>query len=90
MYKRELAVSAAVKELSPKTTAKESSLQMYFNIYSCMRSGKTYKMGTSEAFTQFLLEQILQDEGEEAFKLALTAVKGNAVYRKSKNNAQPG
>lgn len=90
VYKRELAVSAAVKELSPKTAAKESSLQMYFNIYSCMRSGKTYKMGTSEAFTQFLLEQILQDEGEEAFKLALTAVKGNAVYRKSKNNAQPG
>ena len=28
VYKRELAVSAAVKELSPKTAAKESSLQM--------------------------------------------------------------
>lgn len=90
VYKRELAVSVAVKELSQKTDAKESSLQMYFNIYSCMRRGKTYKMGTSESFTQFLLEQILQDEGAEAFELALTAVKGNAVYRESKNNAQPG
>lgn len=90
VYNRDIVASVAVKELAQKTDARESSLQMYLNIYACMRKGKTYKMGTSESFTQFLLEQILHDEGEEAFRLALVAVKGNAAYRESKNNAQPG
>lgn len=90
VYNHDVATGVAVKDLAQKTDARESSLQMYLNIYACMRKGKTYKMGTSESFTQFLLEQILQDEGADAFEMALTAVKGNAVYRESKNNAQPG
>ena len=90
VYNREIAVSTAVKDLTQKIGARDSSLQMYLNIYACMRKGKTYKMGTSESFTQFLLEQILHDEGADAFELALKAVKGNAIYRESKNNAQPG
>ncbi len=90
VYSREITVDAAVKELSQKTDAKASSLQMYINIYACMRKGKVYKMGTSESFTQFLLESILRDEGPDAFKQALIAVKSNAVYRASKDNAQPG
>ena len=90
VYNRDIAVSAAVKALTQRIDARDSSLQMYLNIYACMRKGKTYKMGTSESFTQFLLEQILCDEGAGAFELALKAVKGNALYRESKNNAQPG
>ena len=90
VYNHGIAASVAVRDLAQKTDARESSLQMYLNIYACMRRGKTYKMGTSESFTQFLLEQILRDEGAEAFELALMAVKGNAEYRESKNNAQPG
>jgi hypothetical protein len=90
VYNRDIAVSAAVKALTQRIDARDSSLQMYLNIYACMRKGKTYKMGTSESFTQFLLEQIWREEGTEAFELALKAVKGNAIYRESKNNAQPG
>ena len=90
VYARELTIDAAVKELSQKTEAKASSLQMYLNIYACMRKGKVYKMGTSESFTQFLLENILRDEGPDAFSAALIAVKSNAAYRASKDNAQPG
>lgn len=90
VYAREITVDAAVKELSQKTDAKASSLRMYVNIYACMRKGKVYKMGTSESFTQFLLENILRDEGTDAFMRALIAVKSNAAYRASKDNAQPG
>lgn len=63
---------------------------MYFNIYSCMRTGKCYKMGTSESFTRFLLVSIFKDFGVDAFKTALSAAKGNSAYRESVNNAQPG
>ena len=90
VYNRDISVNVAVKDLAQRIDARESSLQMYLNIYACMRKGKTYKMGTSESFTQFLLEQILYDGGADAFELALRAVKGNAVYRESKTNAQPG
>ena len=90
VYSREITVDTAVKELAKKTDAKASSLQMYINIYACMRKGKVYKMGTSESFTQFLLENILRDEGIDAFTKALISVKSNAAYRASKDNAQPG
>ena len=55
-----------------------------------MRNGKCYKMGTSESFTRFLLVSIFRDFGVEALKNALSAAKGNSVYRESVNNAQPG
>ena len=90
VFSREITVDTAVKELAKKTDAKASSLQMYINIYACMRKGKVYKMGTSESFTKFLLDNILRDEGPDAFKQALIAVKSNAAYRASKDNAQPG
>lgn len=90
VYAHEMTTAEAVDQLLNKTDASEASLKMYFNIYACMRKGKTYKMGTSEQFTQYLLERILQDAGVKAFELALTAVKGNDEYRASKNNAQPG
>ena len=90
VYNRELTIAEAVNQLLNQTDASEASLKMYCNIYACMRKGKTYKMGTSEPFTQYLLERILQDDGAQAFELALTAVKGNDEYRASKNNSQPG
>ena len=90
VYTRELTIDTAVKELSRQIGAKTSSLQMYLNIYACMRKGKVYKMGTSEGFTRYLLESILKDEGEDAFMLALSAAKSNSIYRESVNNAQPG
>lgn len=90
VYAHEMTTAEAVDQLLNRTDASEASLKMYFTIYACMRKGKTYKMGTSEQFTQYLLERILQDAGVEAFELALTAVKGNDEYRASKNNAQPG
>lgn len=90
VYTRELSINVAIKELSQKTAARESSLKMYIDIYAYMRKGKTYKMGTSEGFTRYLLESIFKDEGENAFLLALSAAKSHAIYRESVNNAQPG
>lgn len=90
VYTHELPIAAAIKELSQKTTSRESSLKMYIDIYAYMRKGKTYKMGTSESFTRYLLENIFKDEGEEAFLLALSAAKSHAIYRENVNNAQPG
>ncbi len=68
----------------------KSSLRMYVNIYRCMRQGKCYKMGTSEAYTKFLLVNIYKDSGKEAFDKALSAVMGNYKYRISVDNAQLG
>lgn len=84
------AVTYALRYLKGKVSGTDSSLKMYFNIYSCMRKAKCYKMGTSEAFTLFLLNNIYRDFGKDAFINALTAVKGNYTYRKSVNNTQPG
>lgn len=67
-----------------------SSIKMYFTIYAYMRKAKCYKMGTSEAFTKFLLVNIYNDFGIDAFIDALSSVKGNYAYRKSVNNTQPG
>ena len=64
VYNGDYAVAYALKYLQGKVTGTESSLKMYFNIYSCMRNGKCYKMGTSEAFTKFLLDNIYHDFGE--------------------------
>ena len=90
VYHNDLSNDRAVHQLQGQVEASNASLKMYFAIYNCMRRGKAYKMGTSETFTQFLLEHIYIDEGLDAFVTALSAVKGNAAYRESVNNAQPG
>lgn len=76
--------------LKGKVRGTESSWKMYFDIYARMRNGKCYKMGTSEAFTRFLLNKIYKENGIEAYKTALSSVKGNFAYRESVNNGQPG
>ena len=90
IYDGRYAVEYALRFLKSKVKGTPSSLKMYFNIYSCMRKAKCYKMGTSEAFTKFLLNSIYRDAGKEAYINAITAVKGNYAYRESVNNKQPG
>lgn len=90
IYEGKYAIAYAIDFLKDKVSGTEASLKMYFNIYSCMRNGKCYKMGTSEAFTKFLLNSIYRDFGKEAYINALIAVKGNYAYRESVNNTQPG
>lgn len=82
--------AAAAKLIEKQVSSTLSSIKMYFNIYACMRKGTCYKMGTGAPFTQFLLDNIYHDFGKEAYIAALTAVKGNAAYRDSKDNGQPG
>lgn len=90
VYSGMLTASAAAKLLVPKTPVSEASLKMYFTIYACMRKGTCYKMGTSAAFTKFLIERIHEDEGGNAILVALASAKQNAEYRKQCNNEQPG
>lgn len=90
VYEGKYAVAYALDFLKDKVSGTEASLKMYFNIYSCMRKAKCYKMGTSEAFTKFLLNSIYRDFGKDAYIKALIAVKGNYAYRESVNNTQPG
>lgn len=87
---RQISADEAAALLTKKTEAKTSSLKMYFNIYTSMRKGKCYKLGTSAAFTEFLLSQIYLDFGEEAVITALSAAKLHSEYRVSVNNEQPG
>lgn len=90
VYDGKYSVAYALKFLKGKVKGTDSSLKMYFNIFSCMRKGKCYKMGTSEPFTKFLLNSIYRDFGKTEYINAITAVKGNLAYRESVNNAQPG
>ncbi len=90
VYDGKYSVQYGLILLKGKTSCTQSSLKMYFNIYSCMRKAKCYKMGTSEDFTKFLLNSIYRDFGKDAYINALIAVKGNYAYRKSVNNGQPG
>ncbi|MEG0835116.1 MAG: ATP-binding protein [Christensenellaceae bacterium] len=90
VYEGKYSRKFAVSELSGKVNATESSLIMYFHVFSCMCKGVCYKMGTSETFTLFLLDNIFHDYGLNAYINALKAVKGNYSYRVSVNNGQPG
>lgn len=90
VYDRQISADEAAALLAKKTEAKASSLKMYFNIYASMRKGKCYKLGTSAAFTEFLLSQIYLDFGEEVVITALSAAKLHSEYRASVNNEQPG
>lgn len=90
VFDQKTSVKDAIAHLRKILDSSEASIKMYFNIYAAMRKGTVYKMGTGEEFTKFLLESILKENGEEAFKLALSAVKKNSEYRESVNNAQPG
>lgn len=90
VYDGKYAVAYALKFLKGNVKGTDSSLKMYFNIFSCMRKGKCYKMGTSEPFTKFLLNSIYRDFGKTDYINAITAVKGNYAYRESVNNTQPG
>lgn len=90
VYDGKCTIKYALFSLKNKVTRPESSLKMYFNIYSCMRNGKCYKLGTSKSFTYFLIVNIFKDFGVDAFKTALSAAKGNSLYREIVNNAQPG
>lgn len=90
VYDGKYAVAYALKFLKGKVKGTDSSLKMYFNIFSCMRKGKCYKMGTSEPFTKYLLNSIYRDFGKADYINAITAVKGNYAYRESVNNTQPG
>lgn len=90
VYDGKYAIAYALNVLKGKVKGTENSIKMYFKIYSCMRNGKCYKMGTSESFTKFLLNSIYRDFGKDDYINALIAVKGNYAYRESVNNAQPG
>lgn len=90
VYDGKYAAAYALKFLKGKVKGTDSSLKMYFNIFSCMRKGNCYKMGTSEPFTKFLLNSIYRDFGKTDYINAITAVKGNYAYRESVNNTQPG
>lgn len=90
VYDHTITTELAIRELMTKTEAKAASLQMYFNIYACMRKGKCYKLGTSAKFTKFLLEQIYDEFGKKAFEMAVSAAKLHSEYRASVNNEQPG
>lgn len=90
VYSGVLSASSAAKLLLFKTNASEASLKMYFSIYSCMRKGTCYKMGTSAAFTKYLIERIHAEEGGDSIFFALSAAKQNADFRKQCNNEQPG
>ncbi len=90
VYDGKYAVAYALRILKGKVKGTDSSLKMYFNIFSCMRRGKCYKMGTSEPFTKFLINSIYRDYGLNDYLNAISAVKGNYAYRESVNNTQPG
>lgn len=90
VFSGDLSAPAACKLLENKTSASEASLKMYFAIYAAMKKGTCYKMGTSASFTQFLIENIYEDDGKEALISALSAAKQNSEYRVSCGNAQPG
>lgn len=53
VYDGKCTIKYALFSLKNKVTRPESSLKMYFNIYSCMRNGKCYKLGTSKALRIF-------------------------------------
>lgn len=90
VYSHELSQNAACRLLKEKTSASEASLKMYFSIFSYMRKGKCYKMGTSAPFTKFLIENIYKDYGYEAVLLALASAKQNSEYRIACGNPQSG
>ena len=89
VYNKLIKQADAVSELLDRTGASEASIGMYFDIYSCMRQGKVYKRGTSEAYTKFLLANIFRDEGKPDLEKALAAVKSNAEYFEQKGQS-PG
>ncbi len=88
VYNNQINIADATTELSSQINASPASLKMYINIYRYMRQGKCYKMGSSAAFTKFLLKNIYSDFGENAFRVALAAVKLHAGYRISVGNEQ--
>ena len=90
VYLKEVSPKEACSQLKGRTNASESSLNMYFKIYECMRNGTCYKMGTSAAFTKFLIERISKEFGQEAMVTALSSAKQNSGYRISCDNEQPG
>ena len=90
VFEKRMSKGKAVESLKDKTGASQASLAMYIDIYTAMRNGNCYKMGTSAAFTKFLLEKIYEDNGESALLLALKAAKSQAIYRISVNNEQVG
>lgn len=90
VYEGKYSVQFGLLSLKGKVQGTISSWKMYFDIYTRMRNGKCYKMGTSEAFTKFLLDKIYKESGIDAYKKALSSVKGNYAYRESVNNGQPG
>ena len=90
VYDGHISGAAAARLIEHQVSSTLSSIKMYFNIYACMRKGTCYKMGTGAPFTQFLLDNIYHDFGKDAYFAALSAVKGNAAYRESKDNGQPG
>ena len=90
VYNHEITAADACAMLRGKTNASEASLKMYFDIYSHMRQGTCYKMGTSAAFTRYLIEHIYEDNGNDALIRALASAKQNSDYRISCGNPQPG
>lgn len=90
VFEGQISGAAASKLLVNQVSATVSSIKMYFHIFSCMRTATCYKMGTSALFTRFLLDNIYRDYGRDGYLSALSAVKGNSEYRKSKSNDQPG
>lgn len=67
IYAKQCTTTEAIQMLQGKVNATNSSLKMNFRIYTCMREAKCYKIGTSETFTKFLLNNIYISEQNPIF-----------------------
>ena len=66
------------------STHNRSSARMCIGAFSSMRRGELYKMSINNSVTQYFLEKILTDDGEENLKIALGALWKHIEHREDK------
>ena len=59
----------------------DNSYRMLYNIFKCMKNGKTFKRGFSFKIIEFFINKIKDKYDKDALKKALEATKGNMLYQ---------
>jgi 5-methylcytosine-specific restriction protein A len=87
VYNNEINKSHAIESLHKEYDLNKNSARIYIDNFRHLVEGEGYKRSMKIVDTQYFLEQILKNCGEDVFKKALYAIEQHIEYLKSKNRS---
>jgi predicted HNH restriction endonuclease len=88
VYKNEIKLSEAVRELSAKNQMNENSARDYINNFKYLLEGRQFTRTLNQYSMNYFLNRIYEDFGKEGINNAIQALEKHVDYYEGKQNAK--